>query len=1443
MTMNTNSISHRSISLILAGCTGTLLALLLVFLLKEHPPAYGATAPLDGVVDSAYGPPLAADPSGDLASSPGPADWDGTWWTDVISLHVTNDTRNLYVHISLPAYSSTFGTGSTGSFGLVVATGQYTATGSSPPTDPWGGAITFAYTATHANLGTTPVILPHRITPDFIIRGNIVGRDCCGFSDNGWTELRRWNGSDYGTGAGTNWGGSSGGALIGDHVAFADYGGIEFSIPFTDLGISYTIGAPIHLQFYATQTGGTKGAYDTVPADDQSTGWDDPTTQRLLVTYVLTISQDVILAAPAEGAHFVQPGITATGYVTPTENVTLTLSLNATQAFTPALDAQGRFTQPLTLSPGANTITATAVGALGVGFDVRHVTYGPLLTVTAPVEWQHFVTTSTNVTGQAAPAENVTVTVEIGGVTHTPTVDPGSGAFDQTVGLSNGVNAITVTAQNSSGSDTHVVHVTQGAAGHDDDVWWGCLGHFTRDEAYRDPWGAQPAGTTVTLRLRACAGDLTGATLRAWPANLPALTAPMTGSTVLTDPLGAYEYWEVQVALPSTPTVLFYKFEAVDGTDADWYIDDTDYDGRNGRGCGSDDDGGFGFAFDLTVYDPAFTTPSWIQNGIVYQIFPDRFRDGDPANNVVSGTHFFYGDPIGGLTYTTWNAQVVDPRNPSGPLHQRFSEDFYGGDLQGVIDRLDYLQELGVTAVYLNPTFWSPSNHKYDTTNFGVIDPHLGDRGDFTQLIAAATQRDIVVVLDGVFNHSSSDSIYFDRYGQHTTDGACESETSPYRDWYYFHDVTPGAGPCVGSDGTPNGADYDSWWGYDTLPKLRSGNSEVQDYFWGADSTSIGGRWVISGSHGWRLDVGADVDSGAWYEPANGYWEGFRQTVKAANPDAIIFGEEWSDARSWLLGNEWDSVMNYRFRSALLSFMRDLTYWDNDNNAASSGGTLDPITVSGFDRWLRQIQEDYPPQAWYAMVNLVGSHDTNRVRFVLSKWQKGYDDTDPIPYDPATDLDPFETDRRQMLMALIQFTMPGAPTVYYGDEMGLDAPGAWYDKWEDDPYNRVPFPWNDTPGYYQARPGVHARYARLAHLRRDHPALRTGTFDTLLTDDANEIYVYGRKRGGDWAVVVVNRDETAHATAIDLTGYLPAGTVLRDVLHGGGPYTITASGAITVAVTGLDGRILAPFPDLGLRKEVTPTASLHLGDAATYTVVLSNDGAGPATGVLLTDTLPAEVDFAHWVEQPSGASAIGGEITWNGTVTAGQAVTFTFVVTHTGGYGDVITNTARYTHVTDSGSAVVTFSVAGPPALNIAKSVTLARDPAQPGDPITYTIVVSNTGPADATGVVVTDTLPGGVSGSDLYWTGVVAANDRVTFTIEVTVAVDTAFYGRSITNTAYFSQASRSGFATAVFSVIEKHPVYLPLVARDYSATEHDVPWHILDGLLLRPVNLEARR
>ncbi|HFD39501.1 MAG TPA: hypothetical protein ENJ31_06595, partial [Anaerolineae bacterium] len=542
-----------------------------------------------------------------------------------------------------------------------------------------------------------------------------------------------------------------------------------------------------------------------------------------------------------------------------------------------------------------------------------------------------------------------------------------------------------------------------------------------------------------------------------------------------------------------------------------------------------------------------------LQNAIVYQIFPDRFRDGDPTNNVISGTHFMYGNAQGGLTYPAWNSEVIDPRDPNSPFYQRWSEDFYGGDLPGVTEKLDYLQSMGVTALYLNPIFLSPSNHKYDTTSFEQVDPNLGGDEALAALLAAAKARGMAVILDGVFNHTSSDSVYFDKYSRYPGEGAYESQTSPYYDWYTFN-----AWPD----------DYESWWGYDTLPKLRSDNGAVRDYIWRSGADSIAARWVLSGTAGWRLDVGGDVDSGAPELGGGDYWEGFRQTVKGTDPQAAIIGEEWGDATRWLLGAEWDSVMNYRFRSALLSFLRDTPYTDNDNNASSSGGVLTPISVSRFDQWLRQIQEDYPPPAWYAMLNLVGSHDTNRVRFVLGHAQ----------HADGTDLTPAELDARQGLMALLQFTLPGAPTIYYGDEVGVESPGRWYnDKWEDDPYNRVPFPWDDTPGHYQARAGVRTRYAQLAQLRNDHPALRTGSFDTLLTDDERQVYAYGRKLDDDVALVIVNRSTETQTVTLPLNGYLADGVELDDGLDGQ-HYTVT-DGAVTVSVAGLWGRILLLQPE------------------------------------------------------------------------------------------------------------------------------------------------------------------------------------------------------------------------------------------------------------------------
>jgi len=781
-----------------------------------------------------------------------------------------------------------------------------------------------------------------------------------------------------------------------------------------------------------------------------------------------------------------------------------------------------------------------------------------LLQVTWPPEGHFFALPYIDVTGVVSPAVGVTVTVNLNDAAfYTPTVSPG-GYFTQPVTLTRGSNTITVAATDGASTSTVVRHVTFGAA-HDDNVFWDGLYHDSRDPAYRSPVGAVPAGTPVAIRLRSFAGDLTAVRLRVWDDRTDTQTIyPM--SIVASDP--AYDYWGLTLT-PQQPTVLWYRFIVIDGSDTDYYEDDQVvsglYRGYNEGGPGRPYDDSPDLSFQLTVYDPDFHTPDWLKEAVIYQVFPDRFRDGDPANNVISGTHFVYGNPNGGIEYPTWNSPVLDPRDPANPFHNRWNEDFYGGDLQGLAEKLDYLQSLGVTALYLNPIFLSPSTHKYDTTSYEEVDPHLGGNQALAVLLDEARERGIRVILDGVFNHTSSDSFYFDRYGRYPTLGAYESRSSPYYNWYTFYEWPD---------------NYKSWWGYTSLPVLTSGDPAVRDYIY-AGSNPIATRWIVSGTAGWRLDVAGDIDPGLTHDPTNDYWEGFRQAVKAADPEAVILGEEWGDATAWLLGGEWDATMNYRFRSALLSFLRDRHYEDNDNNASSWGGVLDPITPSQLDAWLRSIQEDYPPEAWQAMMNLLGSHDTNRVRFVLSKNQKG-EDAQHLPYNPDTDLSPEEVDVYQKLLALLQFTLPGAPTIYYGDEVGIDSPGRWYNnKYEDDPYNRAPFPWEDTPGYYSQRSEVAERYLLLGQTRRARPALRLGTFDTLLTDDEHMVYAYGRKwADSDAAVVLVNRGSQPYTVSLEVSGYLGEGTVFTDVLHAGQAYTVAGGILQGPAVPPMDGALL-----------------------------------------------------------------------------------------------------------------------------------------------------------------------------------------------------------------------------------------------------------------------------
>lgn len=1019
-----------------------------------HPLNSGCSIAVDGVIEPCYGPPAATDSN---------QDGNGNAVMDLVELYIAEDGTNYYFAFTIDA---DIGTTNWGKYAIYVDT---TNNASGATSDAWSRKVV--------------VDDPHK--PEYGLYSWV---DCSSYGPS-CTQFWRWTGSGW----------SQDGSLDAAALSTGPVSVLEWRIAKSRLGNPSTI----WVEVWSTGALGDPNAQDTI--NDPPEDWNAQDWQTTAHLKVSTRYPGVLLGItyPPDGHYFALPYVDVTGKVSPTTGVTVTVTVNETQWYTPSITSDGLFTQPVTLARGENLITVTAAGPDDMTIVRRRVSFG---------------------------------------------------------------------------------------ATHDNDVFWDGLHHDSRDPLYRTPTGPVPAGTPVTLRLRAYAGDLTAVSLRLYDDRTDiASTIPMT--VVASDP--AYDYWAVTIT-PTQPTVLWYRFIVQDGSDTDYYEDDQVvgglYRGYNEGGPGLAYDDSPDLSFQLTVYNPNFRTPNWLKDAIVYQIFPDRFRDGDPSNNVVSGSHFFYGNPTGGITYTTWNSEVIDPRDPSGPYTDRWSEDFYGGDLQGIAEKLDYLQSLGVTVLYLNPIFRSPSNHKYDTTTYEEVDPHLGGDKALASLLTEAQNRGMRIVLDGVFNHTSSDSIYFDKYSRYQTQGAYESQSSPYYDWYTFYRWPD---------------NYQSWWGYTTLPVLRSSNPAVRTYIY-SGTNSIATRWVLSGTAGWRLDVGGDVDPGLTRDPSNDYWEGFRQAVKGANPEAVIIGEEWGDATPWLLGGEWDAVMNYRLRSALLSFLRDTPYEDNDNNAQSYGGVLNPITVSQLDAWLHSLMEDYPPEALQAMLNLVGSHDTNRVRFVLSHGQKS----------GGGSLTPDETDAYQKMLALFQFTLPGAPTVYYADEVGVESPGRWYNnKWEDDPYNRVPFPWSDTPGHYTPRVGMADYYALLGRTRAAHPALRTGTFDTLLTDDSG-LYVYGRRwisgTLGDAAVVLINRSTTTRTVEVDVGGYLGSGTVLTDALRGGEPFTVTADGRLIVPdlapMTGAllvyaAGDVIPPAPPANL------TATEGVGE-----VSLSWDAVSSAVG-------------------------------------------------------------------------------------------------------------------------------------------------------------------------------------------------------------------------------------
>jgi glycosidase len=442
------------------------------------------------------------------------------------------------------------------------------------------------------------------------------------------------------------------------------------------------------------------------------------------------------------------------------------------------------------------------------------------------------------------------------------------------------------------------------------------------------------------------------------------------------------------------------------------------------------------------VYHPDFTVPDWAKDAVMYQIFPDRFACGD-AEAVRKGLDFHQSKGRSEITlHESWDEL---PRYEAGEGESYYTpSDMFGGDLEGIRQKLPYLKELGVNLIYLNPIFESASNHRYNTGDYLAVDPILGGEEALDRLVTAAKEAGIRIVLDGVFAHTGEDSVYFNRLGRYDSLGAFQSKESPYFGWYEFSDW-----PEV----------YRSWWGFGSLPTVNKENAEWEDFVvTGADS--VVRTWVRKGIDGYRLDVADELSDHTI--------EGIRESMKAENPESFLIGEVWEDAttkesygklRTYALGSGLDSVMNYPFRDMTIGYL------------------LGHVNALDYKSFLVNQRLNYPKEMYYALMNLLSSHDAVRVRSVLSTACDGRGQSREEQAREEISAEQYaEGGAAQRLAALIQFSLPGIPAVYYGDEVGMT--GLL------DPFNRKPYKVCDEEmlSYYQ----------RLAEVRRTFAALAGG---------------------------------------------------------------------------------------------------------------------------------------------------------------------------------------------------------------------------------------------------------------------------------------------------------------------------------------------------------------
>ena len=567
------------------------------------------------------------------------------------------------------------------------------------------------------------------------------------------------------------------------------------------------------------------------------------------------------------------------------------------------------------------------------------------------------------------------------------------------------------------------------------------------DLKFKDPFGTLVPGQECTLHIHIPAAVRATAVVCdiMWEDGRPAMEVTMEKS----ETQGAYEIFRGVFSFRS-PGLYFYRFRITGKTGTFRLF-------RQGEGTNME----AGDLWQVTCTPADFAVPDWAKGAVIYQVYPDRFYK--------SGTCDLTGKLTPYTVHENWDEEVEWAPNEKGLV---LNNDFFGGNLRGITEKMDYIASLGTTILYLNPISKSFSNHRYDTGDYKTVDPMLGTEADFTAMCEAAHKRGIRVILDGVYNHTGSNSLYFNRERQFPGDGAFNSKRSPYYSWYQFKMY-----PCK----------YESWWGFDTLPTVNKMDPTFIDYIiTGKDSVIE--HWLNAGCDGFRLDV---VD-----ELPPEFLKILKTHLRKLRPDALLMGEVWEDAsnkvaygvrRRYFVDGCLDSVMNYPFRTAILNFLRRI----DDGE--------------GFRETVMTILENYPEGVVHCNMNLLGTHDTMRILTALTSHFEG-----TRQQNAAHALTPGQyAEGCQMLKiaSLLQYTLPGSPSLYYADETGMEGCK--------DPFNRRTYPWGKENQLL-----LH-HFRQLGQLRKAEEALRLG--DTRFFEAGGGRLGFTRSYQGKRLHICVNR--------------------------------------------------------------------------------------------------------------------------------------------------------------------------------------------------------------------------------------------------------------------------------------------------------------------------------